>query len=153
MTPEKLLEALKNKAIKILSFREHSSKELARKLNQMDGGKIEKNLINQVILELTQRDYLSDKRYAEVLIRSRARKGYGPNYCKNALLQAGVSHEIIDQAMQDFELNSEFNWPEIKQKLIEKKTKNLNLKDSKISPKTSPKEAVKLKRFLQGRGF
>ena len=137
-------EELKNKAIKLLSFREHSSKELARKLIQIGGSKDLIDLVDLVIIDLIQKDYLSDQRYAEVLIRSRAHKGYGPNYCKRALLQAGVSHEIIEQSMQ----NSDIDWNEINQKLINKRSKNSKNRDLK-----NPQEIFKLKRFLQGRGF
>ena len=127
-----------------MSHREHSERELRRKLTELGATEAEKDLIDSVISTLIQDDYLSDQRYTEVYIRSKARRGYGPNYCRQALRQAGVSSDLIEAGLK----NPEIDWQEISLKVCEKKSKILDSRDS-----DNPKNKLKLNNFLKGRGF
>lgn len=133
-------ENLKNKAIRILSFREHSVRELALKLKKLGASA---DLIAEVVRVLQDQNYLSDRRYAECYIRSKSRKGYGPYYCQRFLEQAGISSEIILEAMN--ELKDQIDWENIHQSVASKKSKLLDL--------NSVNEKIKLQRFLKNRGF
>ena len=64
--------ALKSRAIRFLSRREHSRAELRRKLLGTEGGDAAAALIDQVLDELEAGRWLSDQRFAEGFIRSRA---------------------------------------------------------------------------------
>ena len=103
-------------------------------------------VIKDLLQELISKNYLSNTRYAEVYILSRARKGYGPNYIKQALRQEGLSPDLIQQVLNHLEDNNpEINWAEISVKILNKKFKNLDLKDYK--------NFQKAQRFLYSRGF
>ena len=64
-----------NKALDILSRREHSEKELIQKLkNKFE----EHDLIHEVTSKLINKNLLNDLRFAEAYTVSRKRKGFGP---------------------------------------------------------------------------
>ena len=74
MTDE-ILSNIYNKALDIISRREHSEKELENKLLK----KFESSeLIDLVIERLKTNNLLNDERYAEMYVRIRKRKGFGP---------------------------------------------------------------------------
>ena len=60
-------------------------------------------IIQDLVQELVSKNYLSNTRYAEAYILSRARKGYGPNYIKQALRQAGLSQDLIHEVLEKLE--------------------------------------------------
>ena len=72
---EDLYKDIYNKALDIISRREHSSKEviekLARKFTSED-------LINSTIEKLISNNLINDTRFAEMYVRSRKKKGFGP---------------------------------------------------------------------------
>ena len=78
-------------ALNILSLREHSEKELREKLVRRFGS--EEEAISSVIARLSERNYLSDARYAEMAVRHYFGKGYGPCRIKMELLKKGVNPE------------------------------------------------------------
>lgn len=86
-----------NKALKLLSMREHSIKELERKL--IDKG-YDKDDVNQAISKLLEKNWLSDKRFAESYIRSRLKKSpEGKPFLKARLHQTGCADDEIDDAL------------------------------------------------------
>lgn len=87
-------QLIKDRAILLLSRREHSKKELTEKLVQKLS--INKLDILGVLNELEQKDYLSDNRYADMVIRSQFKRGYGPIKIQSALKQKGVHVPIAD---------------------------------------------------------
>ena len=125
---------LKNKALVFLSIREHSELELSRKLLSSARDGSDKFLIQKIIQDLVQelvsKNYLSNTRYAEAYILSRARKGYGPNYIKQALRQAGLSQDLIHEVLEKLE-SSDINWTEIGLEVLKAKFKNTDLSDYK----------------------
>ena len=71
-----------NKALDILSRREHSKKELTEKLiNKFDSHE----LINLVITKLIDNNLINDSRYVHSYIVARKRRGFGP---KKSLLNS-----------------------------------------------------------------
>lgn len=90
---------LKESALRFLSRRPHSTKELKDKLF----GK-SKNIqsIEMIVKELNQNNYLNDKIFSEAFITDEIRlKKTGPLLIKNKLLIKGVNTEIIDSKIID----------------------------------------------------
>ena len=92
-------DALKGKALRLLARREHSRAELARKL--ASEGSLEE--IASVLDQLEQAGLLSDRRFAEALVFSRAAR-FGTARLRHDLKARGVAEEIIAGALpQDAE--------------------------------------------------
>ena len=87
-------DALKGKALRLLARREHSRAELARKL--ASEGSLEE--IASVLDQLEQAGLLSDRRFAEALVFSRAAR-FGTARLRHDLKARGVAEEIIAGAL------------------------------------------------------
>jgi regulatory protein len=88
------------RALGLLARREHSRKELSRKLTSrgMDAGEV------QVAVDrLAGEGWQDDARFAESLVRSRAASGYGPIRIRAELSTHGLDREAIARAMDTFE--------------------------------------------------
>jgi regulatory protein len=83
--------SLRARAMRFLARREHSRAELRRKLapNVPEGEDLE-----ALLEDLARRGWLSDARFAEISIRSKARR-YGPLKLANTLRSKGVDEEAI----------------------------------------------------------
>lgn len=95
-------------ALRLLARREHSRLELTRKLLQRQ---LPKAVIETVLDEYQQQDWLSDERFAQAYTRQRIEAGYGLLRITGELSQRGVSENTdtlkamtlqgwCDQAMQ-----------------------------------------------------
>lgn len=84
------------KALGLLSRREHSQRELKRKLERsgFDGGES-----TQALEQLQQQSFQSDARFAELLVRSRVSQGHGPRRIRAELRTHGISDEEAQQAL------------------------------------------------------
>ena len=80
------------KAIQILTPREHSAHELRIKLIKRN---FEREKIEAIIAYLIELDYLSDERYAEAYVLERIRKGDGPLKIRSNLQKRGVDLSLI----------------------------------------------------------
>lgn len=100
--PDKVLsgQRLKDRALDLLSRREHSEKELSRKLLEKGGKSSE---ISALLRELKDRGYLDDRRFAENFVRFRESKSWGRERFRNELLQRGVSNDIIVEVLEQCE--------------------------------------------------
>jgi regulatory protein len=87
---------LKNKALRMLARREHSRAELTRKLAP-DGTRDE---IQAMLDQLEQAGLLSDARFAESLVSSRAAR-FGVARLRHDLRAKGVADEVIAGALAD----------------------------------------------------
>jgi regulatory protein len=126
-----------NKALDIISRREHSEKEIREKLYK----KFNDNKVSElVITSLIEKGLVNDHRFAEMYIIARKRKGFGPKKIAYELLAKGVSDDISSQA-----LNEEGGWRIAALNAFNKKYKN-GIADNF-------KEMNKQKIFLQNRGF
>ena len=83
-------------ALGLLVRREHSQRELKRKLK--DRGK-EFEEIETALEKLSRQDFQNDERFALALARSRQSGGYGPNRIRSELGQHGLGPELIDPAI------------------------------------------------------
>ena len=92
-----------DKALGLLARREHSVRELKTKLARrgLDAGE------SAAALEkLKAKDYQSDARFGEMLVRSRIEGGYGPRWILAELrthgLDEGRSRTLLDEAAVDW---------------------------------------------------
>ena len=130
-------KAVYNKALDILSRREHSQKELIGKLvNKFS----EEEIVNSVINNLVEKNLLNDSRYSEAYVVSRKRKGFGPKKILYELISRGVIENIAYEAIEN-----EGGWKDAALKAFNKKFKKGKAMDYK--------ELNKQKTFLQNRGF
>ena len=135
----KILEDSKSIRLKIMDFlsrREHSSKEIFTKLSP----RVEsKELLEEEIEKLKADGLLSDERFAESYFQSRKNRGYGPLRIRNELKQRGVGDKIF------YPLSNEVEWSEFAVEALKKKVRG--------NMPTETKDILKLKRFLNYRGF
>ena len=130
-------KAIYNKALDIISRREHSQKELSDKLIK------EFNipeLVDSVIHGLLEKDLLNDYRYSESYVVARKRKGFGPKKIGYELVSRGVNENTASEV-----IDAEGGWNEAALKAFNKKVKAGIGEDFK--------EQNKQKAFLQNRGF
>ena len=98
--------SLKARALRFLSRREYSRKELAQKLLQTVAQKstdVPNDLeeqIEEVLSEFQKQGWLSDERYAEVLARRRSQR-YGMRRVTEELQRAGIEQSTISRLSQD----------------------------------------------------
>ena len=130
-------ETIYNKALDIISRREHPQRELSDKL-------IKKfnipELVDLVIHSLLDKNLINDYRFCEAYVVARKRKGFGPKKIIYELISRGVTENIASEA-----INQEGGWRDAASKAFNKKFKAGIGKDFK--------EQNKQKVFLQNRGF
>jgi len=89
-------ERCKAVALKILAHRWNSAREIETKLARKG---FESELIAWTMQALQVEGWIDDQRYAEALVRARARKKLGPQRIKHELERAGVSGDVISRAL------------------------------------------------------
>ena len=137
MTKE-AFQLIYNKALDLISRREHSRYELMQKLNKRYPET--RPLIEEVLDKLIENNILDDERFAEMYINSRARKGFGPKKIEMELSSKHVESFIISSSLEAYD-----NWIENAKKELLKKFKG-------IVP-TDYQSKIKQKQFLFNRGF
>ena len=88
-----------NKALDLLSRREHSRKELYIKLTKRFDCKDE---INLTLDQLEENNLLCDSRFTEEYVHSRRRKGFGPVKISMELEKKGVKDSLISSEIDKF---------------------------------------------------
>ncbi|GLZ88214.1 regulatory protein RecX [Metapseudomonas resinovorans] len=94
--------AVRRAAMDLLAQREHGRVELTRKLRQRGATP---ELIDSALDRLTEEGLLSESRYLESFIASRARGGYGPQRIREELAQRGLPRSDIDQALREADVD------------------------------------------------
>ncbi len=158
------MSTLLDRALRILSMRDHSEAELRRKLASQpvsrrrfprrapsDAGKvaetseqspeITQEQIDAAIHYCLENDWLNDTRFAQRYISSRTRKGYGEQRIRMELMQKGVDRESIDGAFGEAEIDR----PALAKAAAMKKFGD---------PLPAERNArIKIQRYLLSRGF
>jgi regulatory protein len=127
----------KSQAIKLLARREHSARELTRKLKSRGVGDEE---AAAAVGEVAAEGWQDDGRYAAMLVRTRVAHGYGPMRIEAELRVAGLAADQVRAALED----SGVDW--------RAQAREAHAKKFGALPKTSA-ERAKHYRFLQGRGY
>lgn len=132
------VDALRGRALALLARREHSQGEIRQKLHDQGGNSAD---IEAVLSELVQRGLQADSRFAEVFVRSRAVRGYGPRVISADLKSRGLDNDQIDEALS----GSGYDWTEQAVELRQRRF-------GRALP-TELRERARQLRFLQYRGF
>ena len=127
-----------NKALDLVSRREHSRYELMQKLNKRFPETMP--VIEEALDKLIANKILDDERFAEMYLNSRARKGFGPKKIEMELNSKKVDSFLIANAIEAYE-----SWNENAENELKKKFKG-------IQP-TDYQSKMKQKQFLFNRGF
>ncbi|QIL20375.1 regulatory protein RecX [Thermomonas sp. HDW16] len=88
------------RALGLLTRREHSRQELSRKLAHRG---VEAGDARAAIDKLAAAGWQDDTRFAESLVRNRAYAGYGPAFIRAELSTHGLASEAITAALDGFE--------------------------------------------------
>ncbi|WP_334178880.1 recombination regulator RecX [Pseudoxanthomonas sp.] len=88
------------RALGLLTRREHSRRELSRKLSSRG---VDAADVRSAVDRLADEGWQSDTRFAEALVRCRASGGYGPLRIKAELSTHGLDREAIAMAMATFD--------------------------------------------------
>lgn len=83
-------------ALRLLSRREHATRELSQKMRQRGYDQIQIQEVTQRCREL---GYLDDGRFAEAYLKDLMRRGYGQHYIRQALCQKGLDESLVDRVM------------------------------------------------------
>lgn len=102
------------RALGLLVRREHSRKELLRKLAVRG---VEADAAQAAVARMTAEGWQDDARFAESLIRSRAGTGYGPLRIRAELASHGLAQDLIAEAMAA----SEQDWGELARDLVRRR--------------------------------
>ena len=127
-----------DKALTLLARREHSARELKAKLARR-GLAAEDS--DAAVAKLQSKNFQSDARFGEMLVRSRIEGGYGPRWILAELkthgLDAAGAHALIEAANPD--------WPELIRRQLRRRYGG--------KPAGSVAERSKRTNFLLRRGF
>jgi len=127
-----------DKALGLLVRREHSARELKSKLARRG---LDRDEAAAALEKLQSKDFQSDARFGEMLVRSRIEGGYGPRWIVAELKTHGIgeaaARELIDAAEPD--------WAELIQRQLQRR----------FGGKAPKNHAERAKRagFLLRRGF
>ncbi|MDA8780902.1 recombination regulator RecX [Gammaproteobacteria bacterium] len=127
-----------NKALDLVSRREHSRHELMQKLDKRFPETMP--IIEEALDKLALNNILDDERFAEMYLNSRARKGFGPKKIEMELYSKKIDSILIGNAIEAYE-----NWTENAENELKKKFKG--------SQPTDYQSKMKQKQFLFNRGF
>ena len=127
-----------NKALDLVSRREHSCYELIQKLNKRFPETMP--VIEDVVKKLVTNNILNDERFAEMYLNSRARKGFGPKKIEMELHSKKIDSSFIATAIAEYD-----NWAENAENELLKKFKGIKPNDFNSK--------MKQKQFLFNRGF
>jgi regulatory protein len=96
---ENRLFHIKQKAFRYLGRRQHSTSELRIKLKQKG---YETELINQVLDDLKQKNYLDDTKFAEMFVEEKIKlKLLGEQKLRSELIKRGIKSEIISDVLRN----------------------------------------------------
>jgi len=102
------------RALGLLVRREHSRRELTRKLTARG---VEKDDAVAAIDKLEAAGWQDDGRFADTLVRSRASTGYGPVRIRAELGLHGLGREAVAAALE----NAEVDWEELARDLVRRR--------------------------------
>jgi regulatory protein len=125
-------------AVRLLARREHSTKDLKRKLT---GKGHAGDAVERVVGKLADKKLVSDERFATNYVAYHGRRGHGPIRIRAELRQQGTPAEAIEAALAA----AEFQWDEIAAAVRRRKFGD--------GLPGSLAERAKQARFLQYRGF
>ncbi len=135
-------EGFYNKALKFLSYRPRSEKEVIDKLLKI---KTPEHLVNEIIKKLKDYKFLDDLEFAKMFTRERSLLKHKPvRVIKFELKQKGISEDLIEEVLADSKED---------EKDLGKAKEIIQKKIARYKDLDSFKIKEKLSRFLVSRGF
>src|SRR3989344_3929675 len=112
-----------NLSLRFISYRPRSKKEVFNYLKEKSkkAPHLDEKVIAKIMQRLVDLKFIDDLEFAKFWIRSR-KKGF--KILKFELIQKGISKEIIEKAVSEFDLKAKED--DLIEKLIEKKKKSLS---------------------------
>lgn len=126
------------RALGLLTRREHSRRELTRKLAARG---VEADEAQAAVAKLADAGWQDDARFGQSLVRSRISGGYGPLHVRAELGMHGLDREAVDAAMASFE----GDWAEVARDLVRRRFGDAGPSD--------PAQRRKAADLLMRRGF
>ncbi len=101
------IERAKSRAINYISGKLKTKYEVRLKLKENG---FAEDVIDGVLDILEKEEYLNDKVYCEIFIEGKKKlNGYGKNKIKSLLIQKGISKNIFEDFLNEFEYDEEFD--------------------------------------------
>lgn len=129
---------IKTLAVRLLAAREHTRKELLRKLA---GRGYARQQVEVVLDSLAQQGLQSDARFTKLYIEGRVRKGSGPLRIRAELRERGIDDSEIESGLTPY---AEQWWERLCR---------VHAQKYGVDPPQNRKELAKRARFLKYRGF
>lgn len=130
--------SIRNKALQLLSRRDHSKQELQQKLS-LAYPDTPTEEIETVLNDFIQLGWVSDARFAEQWVYFRSQR-YGQQRLKHELYEKGIDSEIITQVLAEISDNEETNARAIWQKKFTAAPRNIAERNKQL-------------RYLVNKGF
>ena len=138
MSPLDSATEIENCALRLLAQRDHTRRELMRKLTQR--GFIE-NAIDPVLDQFETQGFLNELRFAECYVTERMNKGFGVLRIRGELREKGLSGTLIVQEIEPVK----YDWAECIAAAHQRRFGN--------TPPTDRADYGRRARFLEQRGF
>ncbi|MEB3024579.1 MULTISPECIES: regulatory protein RecX [unclassified Parvimonas] len=136
------IERAKSRAINYISGKLKTKYEVRLKLKEND---FAEDVIDKVLDILEKEEYLNDRVYCEIFIEDKKKlNGYGKNKIKSLLIQKGISKNIFEDFLDEFEYDEEFD------NALKMGIKKLNLLSNE---EDNFKKRQKIINYLAYRGF
>ncbi|WKD48687.1 regulatory protein RecX [Microbulbifer spongiae] len=135
-------QALLGAALALLARREYSRLELRRKLT----GRFPDADFGALFEYLQRHNYQSDRRFAQVFVRSRVQRGQGPLRISRELQQRGIAGDLASGALTQ----AEVDWFAFAQEQLQRK---YSVPIGAMPPDQRAKEYARRQRYLAYRGF
>ncbi len=129
--------SIRRAAMNLLARREHGHVELVRKLLQRGA---DAEMIEVELQRLIEDGLLSEERFLESYIRSRANASRGPMRIREELTQRGVDRSEVEQALSTADIDWDDNMRDLWQRRFDGRCVDI-------------KEKAKQSRFLAQRGY
>lgn len=101
------IERAKSRAINYILGKLKTKYEVRLKLKENG---FAEDVIDEVLDILEKEEYLNDKVYCEIFIEDKKKlNGYGKNKIKSLLIQKGISKNIFEDFLNEFEYDEEFD--------------------------------------------
>ncbi len=139
-TNKKPRDSAYDRALSLLARREHSRQELSQKLERKE---FEQNEIRDALEKLVGEGYLSNQRFAEMLVRSRISQSYGPVRIRAELRRHELDESLIDNVLGKAE--QDVDWSDVAVRLVRRHYGDQGATDFA--------ERAKRAQFLLRRGF
>lgn len=136
------IERAKTRAINYISGKLKTKYEVRLKLKENG---FTEDIIDEVLDILENEEYLNDRVYCEIFIEDKKKlNGYGKNKIKSLLIQKGISKNIFEDFLDEFEYDDEFD------NALKMGIKKLNLLSNEDD---NFKKKQKIINYLAYRGF